>query len=60
MDTTEGVNAVGANALISNRDGLRQTVFDLMQLVRMVQGGVDVDGDSAADLSTSRIYYAGQ
>ena len=31
--------------LIGNRDGLRQTVFDLMQLVRMVQGGVDVDGD---------------
>ncbi len=59
-DTTEGVNAVGANALISNRDGLRQTVFDLMQLVRTLQGGVDVDGDSATDLSTSRIYYAGQ
>jgi hypothetical protein len=59
-DSTEGVNAVGANALIGNRDGLRQTVFDLMQLVRMLQGGVDIDADSTADLSTSRIYYAGQ
>ena len=59
-DSTEGVNAVGANALIGNRDGLRQTVIDLMQAVRMLQGGVDVDGDSSADLSSSRIYYAGQ
>lgn len=59
-ESTEGVNAVGANALIGNRDGLRQTVFDLMQLVRMVQGGVDVDANGTADLSTSRIYYAGQ
>ena len=44
-DSTEGVNAVAANALIGNRDGLRQTVVDLMQLVRMLQGGVDVDAD---------------
>jgi cephalosporin-C deacetylase-like acetyl esterase len=35
-------------------------VIDLMQAVRMLQGGVDVDGDSSADLSNSRIYYAGQ
>jgi Bacterial Ig-like domain len=59
-DSTEGVNAAAPNTLISNRDGLRQTVIDLMQLVRMLQGAVDVDGDSAADLSTSRVYYAGQ
>jgi hypothetical protein len=59
-DSTEGVGAVGANALVGNRDGLRQTVIDLMQLVRMLQGGVDVDADGSADLSTSRISYAGQ
>jgi dienelactone hydrolase len=59
-DSTEGVNAAPPNGLISNRDGLRQTVIDLMQLVRTLQGGVDVDADAAADLSTSRIYYAGQ
>lgn len=61
FDSTEGVNAVGAaNGLISNRDGLRQTTIDLMQLVKVLQGGVDVDGDGTPDLSTSRIYYAGQ
>ena len=32
---------------ISSRDGLRQTVVDLMQLVREIQVGVDVDGDGA-------------
>ena len=31
-----------------------------MQLVRVIKAGVDVDGDGSADLSTSRIYYAGQ
>ena len=60
IDSTEGVNAVGANALISNRDGLRQTVVDLMQLVKVLKAGVDVDGNGLAELSTSRIYYAGQ
>ena len=31
-----------------------------MQLVKVLQGGVDVNGDGTADLSRSRIYYAGQ
>jgi hypothetical protein len=39
---------------------LRQTVADLMQLVRVIQVGVDVDGDGVADLDAERIYYAGQ
>jgi hypothetical protein len=60
IDSTEGVSAVGAQSLIGNRDGLRQTTIDLMQLVKVLKGGVDVDGNGAPDLSTSRIYYAGQ
>jgi hypothetical protein len=60
IDSTEGVGAVGAQTIISSRDGLRQTVVDLMQLVRQIQVGVDVDGDGSADLDASRIYYAGQ
>ena len=31
-----------------------------MQLVKVLKGGVDVDGDGTDDLSSSRIYYAGQ
>ena len=60
IDSTEGVNAAAPETLVSNRDGLRQTVVDLMQLVREVQVGLDVDGNGTADLDASRIFYAGQ
>ena len=60
FDSTEGVSAAAPQTLIGNRDGLRQTVVDIMQLVRQLQAGVDVDGDGASDLSSSRLYYAGQ
>jgi hypothetical protein len=60
IDSTEGVNAIGAQSIVSSRDGLRQTVVDLMQLVRQVQAGVDVDGDGSVDLDKNRVYYAGQ
>jgi hypothetical protein len=56
--STEGVNA--RTSIVSNRDGLRQTVFDLVELVHMLQAGVDVNGDGTRDLSTSRISYSGQ
>lgn len=60
IDSTEGVSAVGALSLVSSRDGLRQTVVDLMQLVRQIQAGIDIDGDGSVDIDKSRIYYAGQ
>jgi Bacterial Ig-like domain len=60
IDSTEGVGAVGANAIISSRDGLRQTVVDIMQLVRQIEVGVDVEGDGSVDLDKNRIYYSGQ
>ena len=60
IDSTEGVNAAPPQTLIASRDGLRQTVIDLMQLVRQVEAGIDIDGDGSVDLDASRIYYAGQ
>jgi hypothetical protein len=60
IDSTEGSSAAPPRAIISSRDGLRQTVVDLMQLVRQIEAGVDVDGDGTADLNAQRIYYAGQ
>jgi hypothetical protein len=54
IDSTEGVNALPPQAIIGNRDGLRQTVADLMQLVRVIQTG------GIPGLSRSKIYYAGQ
>jgi Bacterial Ig-like domain len=60
IDSTEGSSAAPPNGIVSSRDGLRQTVADLMQLVRVIQVGMDVDGDGVADLNPDRIYYFGQ
>jgi hypothetical protein len=60
IDSTEGSSAAAPRTIIGNRDGLRQTVVDLMQLVREVEVGMDVDGDGTPDLDRQRIYYAGQ
>ena len=54
------MNAAAPNTLVSGRDGLRQTVIDLMQLVREIEVGFDVDANGTADLDASRIFYAGQ
>jgi hypothetical protein len=60
IDSTEGVNAAPPQSIVGNRDGLRQTVIDLMQAVRQIESGIDVDGDGTPDLDAQRIYYAGQ
>lgn len=59
---TEGVGTPAGSplALVSSRDGLRQTTADLMQLVRAIRRGVDVDGDGSVDLDRERIAYVGQ
>ncbi len=56
---TEGEIARPPRTIIFNRDAQRQTVVDFMQLVRVIQVGMDVDGDAVADLDPSRIYYFG-
>jgi hypothetical protein len=60
IDGTEGSSAARPQSLLGSADGLRQTVVDLMQLVRVIKAGMDVDGDRASDLDASRIYYFGQ
>jgi hypothetical protein len=60
FDPTEGVFALPPQTIVSNRDGLQQTVVDLLQLVREIEIGVDVDGDGQADLDRTRISYFGQ
>lgn len=56
----EGINAAEPRSIIRDRDGQRQTVADLLQLVRVIEVGMDVGGDGLADLDPSRIYYLGQ
>jgi hypothetical protein len=61
IDATEGVSATAPHSIVSSRDGLRQTVVDIMQLVRVIEtGGIDADGDGSFDLDSNRIYYFGQ
>jgi hypothetical protein len=55
----EGRLATAPHRLIGVTDGLRQTVVDLMQLVRVMHVGVDVDGDGIPDLDPTRISYYG-
>jgi hypothetical protein len=57
IDLNEGLSTA---LPIGRRDGLRQTVVDLLQLVRTIEVGIDVDGDTAPDLDSSRIHYFGQ
>jgi hypothetical protein len=60
IETTEGVNAAPPQTLVGTRDALRQTVIDLMSLVREIEVGMDVDGNGTRDLDPSRISYFGQ
>ncbi len=55
----EGLYATPPAAIVFGRDGTRQTVIDLMQLVREIQVGVDVEGDGHVDLDATRITYVG-
>jgi len=54
IDTTEGSSAAPPQGIIASRDGLRQTVVDLMQLTRLIETG------GIPGLDPSRIYYFGQ
>jgi hypothetical protein len=60
FDSFEGLFALGAQIDIASRDGIQQTVADLMQVVRMIQGGVDVENTGSASLDANRIYMFGQ
>src|SRR5262245_44723317 len=60
IGNNEGISAAAPRSIIRDRDGQRQTVADLMQLVRVIEVGMDVEGDGRADLDPSRIYYLGQ
>jgi pimeloyl-ACP methyl ester carboxylesterase len=59
IDSREGDEAAAPRTLQLNRDGLIRTLGDLMQLVRVIEVGVDIEGDGSRDLDSSRIYYFG-
>jgi hypothetical protein len=55
----EGFLATVPRTLITGRDGVQQTAADLMQLVRVIEVGMDVHGGGSRDLDPSRVYYFG-
>jgi Big-like domain-containing protein len=55
----EGLSAAPPRIIIDDRDGFQQAVVDLMELVRVIEVGVDVDGDGFPDLDPSRISFLG-
>ncbi|MFL6210821.1 MAG: hypothetical protein ACJ74W_18370 [Pyrinomonadaceae bacterium] len=59
IDEGENRGAAPPWTIISNRDTARQTVADLMQLVRVIEVGMDVDGNGSPDLDPARIYFFG-
>jgi hypothetical protein len=59
IDNGEGFDAAPPRTLLDGRDGYRQETADLMQLVREIEVGVDVDGDGGRDLDPSRINFVG-
>jgi hypothetical protein len=60
IGSPEGIEPRAPHAAVFLRDAFRQQVVDWMQLVRVIQQGVDYDGDGHRDLHSSRIYYMGQ
>ncbi|HEY7175078.1 MAG TPA: hypothetical protein VH442_09185, partial [Micromonosporaceae bacterium] len=63
ITSTEGVGAPiqpAPDAEVANRDGLTQTVADVMSLVRAVGRGLDLNGDGHSDLRETGVSYYGQ
>jgi hypothetical protein len=60
IGSSEGISAAPRRSIIRDRDGQLQTVADLIQLVRVIEVGMDAHGDGLADLDPTRIYYLGQ
>jgi Bacterial virulence factor lipase N-terminal len=59
IGATEGFTTTGVRRIRDRADAFIQTAADLMQLVRVIQAGVDVDDDGRNDLDPSRITYYG-
>ena len=55
----EGHLAAPPRTISDRSDGTRQTVVDLMQLIRVIEVGIDVDSDGVGDLDPSRVSFFG-
>ena len=60
IGTAEGHYATGPEALGLMGDAVTQIGADHLSLVRLIERGIDADGDGTVDLDASRIYFLGQ
>ena len=61
IESAEGRYATSPRRFaVDDRDCSVQTIADLIQLVRVIEAGVDADGDGSPDLDPERIYFFGQ
>jgi hypothetical protein len=55
----EGAAALAPYLIVGQRDSVRQVAIDYMQLVRVIQAGIDVDDDGSFDLDASKMVFLG-
>jgi hypothetical protein len=55
----EGGVPARPRGIVHYSDAFRQTAADLMQLVRVIEVGIDADGDGQRELDPTRIYFHG-
>ena len=60
IGSAEGRYATGPYALAQFADAVTEISADHLSLVRLVERGIDADGDGTVDLDASRIYFLGQ
>ena len=60
IGSSDGILASGPGQLFGLSHTTIQTASDLMQLVRVIQQGMDITGNGTSVVDASRIYYFGQ
>lgn len=59
IGNAEGAATPAPRGIVFFADTFRQTAVELMQLVRVIQAGLDADDDGQPDIDPSRIYFLG-
>lgn len=57
IDDPSGSYIINLTSLLTSRDNLREAALDIVQLVKSLPG-LDLDGDTVADIDAAQIHYA--
>ena len=60
IGTAEGLLATGSLEIALHTDATLQSGADHLSLIRLIQRGIDADGDGRTEVDPSRIYFFGQ